>query len=54
MTYPDLNSEPELLKRKTRDDEIKKIKYQTEKTVTKIIYNHLKLIIDFIKNYSVN
>ena len=30
-TYPDLKNEPELLKIKTRDDEIKALKYQTEK-----------------------
>ena len=30
-TYPNLNNEPELLKIKTRDDEIKNLKYQTEK-----------------------
>ena len=30
-TYPDLKNEPELLKIKTRDDEIKNSKYQTEK-----------------------
>ena len=30
-TYPKLNNEPELLKIKTRDDEIKNLKYQTEK-----------------------
>ena len=29
--YPDLNKEPELLKIKTRDDEIKNLKKQTEK-----------------------
>ena len=29
--YPDLKNEPELLKIKTRDDEIKNLKYQTEK-----------------------
>ena len=29
-TYPDLKNEPELLKIKTRDDEIKNLKYQTE------------------------
>ena len=29
--YPDLKNEPELLKIKTRDDEIKDLKYQTEK-----------------------
>ena len=30
-TYTNLNNEPELLKLKTRDDESKNIKYQTEK-----------------------
>ena len=30
-TYPDLKNEPELLKIKTRDDEIRNLKYQTEK-----------------------
>ena len=29
--YPNLNNEPELLKIKTRDDEFKYLKYQTEK-----------------------
>ena len=29
--YPDLKNEPELLKLKIRDDEIKNLKYQTEK-----------------------
>ena len=30
-TYPQLKNEPELLKIRTRDDEIKNLKYQTEK-----------------------
>ena len=30
-TYPNINNEPELLKIKTRDDEIKNPKHQTEK-----------------------
>ena len=30
-TYRNINKEPELLKIKTRDDEIKNLKYQTEK-----------------------
>ena len=30
-TYPNINDEPELLKINTRDDEIKNLKYQTEK-----------------------
>ena len=29
--YPNINNEPELFKIKTRDDEIKNLKYQTEK-----------------------
>ena len=29
--HPNMNNEPELLKIKTRDDEIKNLKYQTEK-----------------------
>ena len=29
--YPNKSNEPELLKIKTRDDEIKKLKYQTKK-----------------------
>ena len=37
-TYPDLNKELELLKRKTRDDEIKELKYQTEE------YDHKNII----------
>ena len=35
--YPDLKKEPELLKIKTRDDEIKNLKYQTEKHDEKIL-----------------
>ena len=31
MAYPNLNNDPELSKRKTSDDEIKNLKYQTEK-----------------------
>ena len=31
MAYPDLKNDVELLKIKTRDDEIKNLKYQTEK-----------------------
>ena len=31
MTYPNISNDPELLKIKTRDDEIKNIKYQQEK-----------------------
>ena len=31
--YPDLKKEPELLKIKTRDDELKNLKYQTDQNV---------------------
>ena len=36
-TYPILYNELELLKRKTRDDEIRNLKYQTEKHDHEII-----------------
>ena len=42
MTYPDLKNEPELLKIKTRDDEIKNLKYQTEKHDHENILKNLK------------
>ena len=41
-TYPKLNNEPELLKIKTRDDEIKNLKYQTEKHDFENILKSLK------------
>ena len=41
-TYPNLNSEPELLKLKTRDDEIKNIKCQQEKHDHENILKSLK------------
>ena len=40
--YPDLKNEPELLKIKTRDDEIKQLKYQTEKHDHENILKSLK------------
>ena len=42
-TYPILNIEPELLKIKTRDDEIKNLKYQTEKHDHENIFKSLKI-----------
>ena len=42
-TYPNLNNEPELLKMKTRDDEFKNLKYQTEKHDHEIILKSLKI-----------
>ena len=41
-TYPDLRNEAELLKIKTRDDEIKSLKYQTEKHDHENILKSLK------------
>ena len=41
-TYPDFKNEPEILKIKTRDDEIKNLKYQTEKHDHENILKSLK------------
>ena len=43
MSYSDLKNEPELLKIKTRDDEIKNLKYQTEKHDHENILKSLKV-----------
>ena len=42
-TYPDLKNEPELLKIRTRDDEIKNLKYQTEKHDYENILRSIKI-----------
>ena len=42
-TYPKINNEPELLKMKTRDDDIKNLKYQTEKHDHENIIKALKI-----------
>ena len=47
--YPDLKNEPELLKIKTRDDENKNLKYQTEKHDHEIILKSLKINNDCYK-----
>ena len=41
-TYPVWNNEPELLRIKNRNDEIKNLKYQTEKHDHKSILKSLK------------
>ena len=41
--YPDLKNEPELLKIRTRVDEIKNLKYQSEKQDHEKILNSLKI-----------
>ena len=48
--YPDLKNEPELLKIKTRDDEIKNLKYQTEKYDYENILESLKSDNEYYKN----
>ena len=42
MAYPNISNDPELLKIKTRDDEIKNLKYQTEKHDHENILKSLK------------
>ena len=48
-TYPDIKNEPELLKIKTRDDEIKQLNYQTEKHDYENILKSLKVDNDYYK-----
>ena len=48
-TYPILNNEPELLKIRTRDYEIKNLKYQTEKHDHEIILKSLKMDSEYYK-----
>ena len=43
MAYPILTIEPELLKMKTRDNEIKNLRYQTEKHDHEIILKSFKI-----------
>ena len=47
--YPGLKNEPELLKFKTRDDEIKSLKYQIRKHDLENILKSLKIDDDFYK-----
>ena len=47
--YPYLNNEPELLQIKTRDDEIKNLKYQTEKHDHENILKSPKIDNEFYK-----
>ena len=42
-TYPNLSKDPELLKIKTKDDEIKDLKYETEKHDHENILKSLKI-----------
>ena len=47
--YPNLYEELELLKIKTRDDQNKKLKYQTDKHHHENILKSLKIINDYYK-----
>ena len=47
--YPDLKNEPDLLKIKTRDDEIKILKYKIEKHDHEKILSSLKIDIHYNK-----
>ena len=49
-TYANLNNEPELLKSKTRDDEIKNLKYQTEKHDHENVLKSFKVNKEYYKN----
>ena len=49
MAYPNLNNDAELLKIKTRDDEIKSLKYQTEKHDYENILKSLKIDSEYYK-----
>ena len=48
-TYPSLNNDPEILKIKTRDDEIKYLKYQMEKHDYENILKSHKIDNEFYK-----
>ena len=48
-TYPNINNETELLKIKTGDDEIKNLKYQTEKHDHENIIKSLKIDNEYYK-----
>ena len=48
-TYPNSNNDPELLKIKTRDDEIKNLKYQSEKHDNENILKSLKIGNEYFK-----
>ena len=48
-TYLNLNNEPEILKVKTRDDEIQNLKYRTEKNDHENILKSLKIDNEYYK-----
>ena len=48
-TYPNIKNEPELVRIKTRDDEIKNLKYQIEKHDHENILKSLKIDNEYYK-----
>ena len=48
-TYPNLHNETDLLKRKTKDDETKNLKYQTEKHDRENILKSFKIGYEYYK-----
>ena len=48
-TYPNLNNDPEFLKIRTKDDEIKDLKYKTEKNDHQNILKSLKVDTEYYK-----
>ena len=50
-TYPDLMKEPKLLKMKTRDDQLKDLRYRSEKHDYENIIKSLKIDNEYFKNY---
>ena len=49
MTYPNLNNEPELLKIRSKDDQLKELQYKTEKHDFQNILKSLKMIMNLMK-----
>ena len=48
-TYPNLNNEPELLKMKPKDDQLKELQYETEKHDHENILKSLKIDNEYCK-----
>ena len=48
-TDPNLNNDPELLKRKTKDDQLKELQYETEEHEYENILKSLKIDNDYYK-----
>ena len=49
MAHPNLNDDPELLKIKTKDDQIKELQYKTEKHDYENIVKSLKIDNEYYK-----